>query len=208
MKSTEGNHCLHCPEQEAGHNHSASGVALTFLERPRAPWISGRDPPAPEIAAHVAPLPGISDVACRVPPKRGSRQARTAPECAQLLPRERQATRGTPEDEAQAAGWEERPVSALSGRAGRGPPPNSPVISERYLCARASVSAMQEKRERVIDRINAPVLGAAKRVLNEFQDKGGYSSQGDALSDLLLDYERLQERVKELEAQLVETRKN
>ena len=61
---------------------------------------------------------------------------------------------------------------------------------------------MPEKRERVIDRINAPVLGSAKRVLNEFQEKGGYSSQGDALSDLLLDYERLQERVKELEAQL------
>ena len=66
---------------------------------------------------------------------------------------------------------------------------------------------MPEKRERVIDRINAPVLGAAKRVLNEFQEKGGYSSQGDALSDLLLDYERLQERVKELEAILAETKK-
>jgi hypothetical protein len=44
--------------------------------------------------------------------------------------------------------------------------------------------------------------------LNEFQEKGGYSSQGDALSDLLLDYERLQERVKELKAQLAETRTN
>ncbi len=66
---------------------------------------------------------------------------------------------------------------------------------------------MPEKRERVIDRINAPILGAAKRVLNEFQEKGGYSSQGDALSDLLLDYERLQERVKELEAELAETKK-
>lgn len=67
---------------------------------------------------------------------------------------------------------------------------------------------MPEKRERVIDRINAPVLGAAKRVLNEFQEKGGYSSQGDALSDLLLDYERIQERVKELEAMLAESRDN
>jgi len=43
--------------------------------------------------------------------------------------------------------------------------------------------------------------------LNEFLEKGGYSSQGDALSDLLLDYERLQERVKELEAELAETKK-
>jgi hypothetical protein len=42
--------------------------------------------------------------------------------------------------------------------------------------------------------------------LNEFQEKGGYSSQGDALSDLLLDYEKLRERVKELEAQLGETK--
>jgi len=66
---------------------------------------------------------------------------------------------------------------------------------------------MAEKREKVIDRINVPVLGTAKRVLNEFQEKGGYSSQGDALSDLLLDYGRLQERVKELEAQLTEAKK-
>ena len=55
--------------------------------------------------------------------------------------------------------------------------------------------------------IIAPVIGDAKRVLNEFQEKGGYSSQGDALSDLLLDYEKLQERVKELEAQLAEAKK-
>ena len=44
--------------------------------------------------------------------------------------------------------------------------------------------------------------------MNEFQEKGGYSSQGDALSDLLLDYERLQERVKEQEAEQAETRTN
>ena len=66
---------------------------------------------------------------------------------------------------------------------------------------------MQEKRERVIDRINAPVLGAAKRVLNEFQEKGGYSSQGDALSDLLLDYKKVTEKNRELEALLPETKK-
>jgi len=60
------------------------------------------------------------------------------------------------------------------------------------------------KSERVIDRINAPLLRAAKRVLNEFQEKGGYSSHGDALRELLLDYERLQERVKELEKILAE----
>ena len=40
--------------------------------RPRAPWTSGRDPPAPENAAHVARLPRISDAACRVP-RRGDR---------------------------------------------------------------------------------------------------------------------------------------
>jgi hypothetical protein len=67
---------------------------------------------------------------------------------------------------------------------------------------------MAEKREKVIDRINVPVLGTAKRVLNEFQEKGGYSSQSDALSDLLLDYGRLQERVKELEAQLARTKES
>jgi hypothetical protein len=41
-------------------------------------------------------------------------------------------------------------------------------------------------------------------VLTDFQEKGGYSSQGDALSDLLLDYERLHERVNELETELAE----
>jgi len=67
---------------------------------------------------------------------------------------------------------------------------------------------MPEKREKIIDRINVTVLGIAKKVLTDFQEKGGYSSQGDALSDLLLDYEKLQERVKELEAQLEETKRD
>jgi hypothetical protein len=66
---------------------------------------------------------------------------------------------------------------------------------------------MAEKREKVIDRINVPVLGTAKRVLNEFQETRNYGSQSDALSDLLLDYGRLQEKVKELEAQLAEAKK-
>ena len=44
----------------------------------------------PGDGSYVAPLPGISDVACMVPSKRGSGQARTAPECAQLLRREQQ----------------------------------------------------------------------------------------------------------------------
>ena len=61
---------------------------------------------------------------------------------------------------------------------------------------------MAEKKDKVIDRINVPVLGTAKRVLNEFQETGNYSSQRDALSDLLLDYGRLLERNKELEAEL------
>lgn len=43
-------------------------------------------------------------------------------------------------------------------------------------------------------------------MLTDFQEKGGYSSQGDALSDLLLDYVRLQERVKEMEVILGETK--
>ena len=54
----------------------------------------------------------------------------------------------------------------------------------------------------MIDRINAPVLATAKRVLNEFQETGNYGSQSDALSDLLLNYRKLEERVKELEAEL------
>ena len=52
------------------------------------------------------------------------------------------------------------------------------------------------KREKIIDRINVTVLGTAKNVLNDFQEKGGYASQGDALTDLLLDYRKLQERSK------------
>ena len=51
------------------------------------------------------------------------------------------------------------------------------------------------------------VLATAKNVLSDFQEKGGYDSQGDALNDLLLDYGRLQERVKELEAQQAEAKK-
>jgi hypothetical protein len=61
---------------------------------------------------------------------------------------------------------------------------------------------MAEKKDKVIDRINVPVLGTAKRVLNEFQETGNYGSQSDALSDLLLNYRKLEERVKELEAEL------
>ena len=52
------------------------------------------------------------------------------------------------------------------------------------------------------------VLATAKNVLSDFQEKGGYASQGDALNDLLLDYGRLQERVKELEAQLTEAKES
>ena len=61
--------------------------------------------------------PGISDSAWMVLPERESGQARTAPECAQLLPRDRQAARGIPEKEAQAEAVGS-PISALSGRAG------------------------------------------------------------------------------------------
>jgi hypothetical protein len=66
---------------------------------------------------------------------------------------------------------------------------------------------MPATKEKIIDRINVTVLGTAKKVLTEFQEKGGYSSQSDALSDLLLDYGRLQDKVKELEAQLAEAKK-
>ena len=53
------------------------------------------------------------------------------------------------------------------------------------------------------------MLGMAERVLNEFQEIGGYNSQSDALSgDLLQDYGRLEERVDELEAQLAKARGN
>ena len=66
---------------------------------------------------------------------------------------------------------------------------------------------MPEKREKIIDRINVTVLGTAKKVLTDFQEKGGYSSQGDALSDLLLDYKKFTEKNRELEALLAETKK-
>ena len=75
------------------------------------------------------------------------------------------------------------------------------------MLATLTLTAMSEKREKIIDRINVTVHGMAKKVLTDFQEKGGYSSQGDALSDLLLDYGKLQERVKELEAILAETKK-
>lgn len=73
--------------------------------------------------------------------------------------------------------------------------------------ATLTLTAMPEKRDKIIDRINVTVLGTAKKVLTDFQEKGGYSSQGDALSDLLLDYGKLKERVKELEAMLTEAKK-
>lgn len=57
-------------------------------------------------------------------------------------------------------------------------------------------------KEKIIDRINVTVLGTSKKVLTEFQERGDYSSQGDALSDLLLDYEKLKERVAKLEAKV------
>lgn len=73
--------------------------------------------------------------------------------------------------------------------------------------ATLTLTAMPEKREKIIDRINVTVLGTAKKVLTDFQEKGGYSSQGDALSDLLLDYKKVTEKNKELEALLAETKK-
>ncbi len=66
---------------------------------------------------------------------------------------------------------------------------------------------IKERKEKVIDRINVPVLGTAKKVLNEFQKSGGYSSQSDALSDLLLNYKALEERVEMLEARNMELEK-
>jgi hypothetical protein len=58
------------------------------------------------------------------------------------------------------------------------------------------------KRDKIIERLNVTVLATAKNVLSDFQEKGGYASQSDSLNDLLLDYGKLQERVKELEAEL------
>ena len=64
--------------------------------RPRAPWTSSRDPPAPENAAHVARLPGISDAACRVP-RRGDRgkpaRRLSAPSYSRARARQRAAPR-------------------------------------------------------------------------------------------------------------------
>ncbi len=64
------------------------------------------------------------------------------------------------------------------------------------------------KRDKIIDRINVTVLMTAKNVLNDFQEKGGYPSQGDALTDLLLNYGMLEARVKELEAELAELKES
>ena len=82
-----------------------------------APWTSGRDPPAPEMAAHVAPLPGISDAACRVP-RRGDR-GKPARRLSAPHSRESQAARGTPEEEAQA--------EAVGRRGPFRPSPEGPV---------------------------------------------------------------------------------
>lgn len=65
---------------------------------------------------------------------------------------------------------------------------------------------MPAQREKIIDRINVSVLGTAKKVLTDFQETGGYSSQGDALSDLLLDYKKVTEKIIKLEAQLAEAK--
>lgn len=65
---------------------------------------------------------------------------------------------------------------------------------------------MPATKEKIIDRINVTVLGTAKKVLTDFQVNGGYSSQGDALSDLLLDYKKVTEKNKELEAKLAEAK--
>ena len=70
--------------------------------RPRAPWTSSRDPPAPENAAHVACLPEISDAACIVP-RRGDRGKPawrlSAPSSSRTRARQRAVTQ---EEEAQA----------------------------------------------------------------------------------------------------------
>ena len=66
---------------------------------------------------------------------------------------------------------------------------------------------MPATKEKIIDRINVTVLGTAKKVLTDFQVNGGYSSQGDALSDLLLDYKKVTEKNKEIEAKLAEAKK-
>ncbi|HNX08468.1 MAG TPA: hypothetical protein PKL29_00005 [Methanothrix sp.] len=66
---------------------------------------------------------------------------------------------------------------------------------------------MPATKEKIIDRINVTVLSTAKKVLTDFQVNGGYGSQGDALSDLLLDYKKVTERNKELEAKLAEAKK-
>jgi len=62
-------------------------------------------------------------------------------------------------------------------------------------------------REKIIDRTNLTVLGKAKKVPTDFQEKGGYSSHSDALSDPLLDYKKVMEKNRELEALLDETKK-
>ena len=56
-------------------------------------------------------------------PEEGTRQACTALECAQLLPRESQAARGTPEEDTQATAMG-APLGPLR-KAGRGHSPNS-----------------------------------------------------------------------------------
>lgn len=80
---------------------------------PVPPWTSGRDPPTPENAAHVAHLPRISDAACMVPRRGDQGKPARSLSSAQLLSRERPAARGKPEEEERAA--------AVGGAASFGP---------------------------------------------------------------------------------------
>ena len=90
---------------------------LQDLAAAPCPRTSGRDPPAPEMVAHVVPLPEISDAACRVP-RRGDRgkpaRRLSAPPPSRAFHRARHHGRiGI-----GSSRWEERPISALSRRAG------------------------------------------------------------------------------------------
>jgi hypothetical protein len=45
--------------------------------------------------------------------------------------------------------------------------------------------------EAIIGRINCPCLFKAKEVLDRYQQEGGYKTQGDAISELLLEFKKL-----------------
>ena len=115
--------------------------------RPRAPLTNGRDPPTPENAAHVARLPGISDAACRVLRRRDQGKPAWHLSAPRSPAPEPGSARHPGRRDTGSSSWEERPISALSRRAGRGHPSNSPVSPEGYYAQAQHKLNVRKERE-------------------------------------------------------------